>query len=120
MFRLFKRDESNRCLGCHGCCFRRIIVFDISSAISAMYVECEENGKRRRVLLCPDEWNGSFGEEFYDFIIQNDFYYIKANIMWNSQSTASPISNGLDLELPDSQSLAASVEKLRSLNLESE
>lgn len=93
----------------------RIIMFDISSAISATYVDCEENGKRKRVLLCPDEWNGTFGEEFYNFIVQNDFYYIKANIMWNSQSMASPVVNGTELDIPTIKNMDEEVEKLKAL-----
>ncbi len=64
-----------------------IILFDISKAISATYVDCEtEEGKRRRVLLCPEEWNDSFGEDFYDFCIQNSFYYIRSGSSWNTQA----------------------------------
>jgi hypothetical protein len=64
-----------------------IILFDISKAISATYVDCEtEEGKRKRVLLCPEEWNDSFGVDFYDFCIQNSFYYIRSGSSWNTQA----------------------------------
>jgi len=64
-----------------------IILFDISKAISATYVDCgTEEGKRKRVLLCPEEWSDSFGEDFYDFCIQNSFYYIRSGSSWNTQA----------------------------------
>jgi len=91
----------------------RIIVFDVSSAISAAYVECEEDGKRRRVLLCPDDWNGSFGEEFYDFIIQNDLYYIRRNTLWGSQSEANAIPSGEEFNIPTIGSVETAIEKIR-------
>lgn len=92
----------------------KIIVFDVSSAISAVYVECEEDGKRRRVLLCPDEWNGSFGDDFYDFIVQNDFYYIRRNTLWYSQAEAGALPNDIDIDLPTRGSVEARLEEIRS------
>lgn len=92
----------------------RIIVFDVSSAISAAYVECEEDGKRRRVLLCPDDWNGSFGEEFYDFIVQNDLYYIRRNTLWGSQSEANAVPNGVEFDTPTRSSIDMAIESIRS------
>ena len=91
----------------------KIIIFDVSSAISAAYVQCEEDGKRRRVLLCPDDWNGTFGEDFYDFIIQNDIYYIRKNTLWFSQSEANSVPNGIEVDIPSRSSLETAIESLR-------
>lgn len=91
----------------------KIIIFDVSSAISAAYVQCEEDGKRRRVLLCPDDWNGTFGEDFYDFIIQNDIYYIRKNTLWYSQSEANSVPNGIEVDVPSRSSLETAIESLR-------
>lgn len=64
-----------------------IIMFDTSKAISATYIDCEtEERKPKRVLLCPEEWNDSFGEDFYDFCIQNSFYYIRSGSNWDTQA----------------------------------
>ena len=90
----------------------RIIVFDVPSAISAAYVECEEDGKRRRVLLCPDDWNGTFGEDFYDFVVQNDFYYIRRNTLWYSQAAASSVPNGIEVNIPSRSSIEAQIGNL--------
>ena len=92
----------------------KIIVFDIASAISAAYVQTEEDGKRRRVLLCPEDWNGSFGEEFYDFIVQNDLYYIRRNTLWSSQAEANSIPNGEEFDIPTIGSVETAIESIRS------
>ena len=95
----------------------KIIVFDVSGAISAAYVQCEEDGKRRRVLVCPDEWNGSFGEEFYDFILQNDLYYIRTSGIWGSQSKAVPFGkSGVSVPTENDIRVSMDILKLRSVS----
>ncbi|MCF0238174.1 MAG: recombinase family protein, partial [Sphaerochaetaceae bacterium] len=71
-----------------------IIILDLSNAMSATYVDCEDElGKKHRVLLCPDEWQDSFGEEFYDFCLQNSFYYVKSPSFWNPQAKCKAVHN---------------------------
>lgn len=91
----------------------KIIVFDVAGAISAAYVQCEEDGKRKRVLVCPDEWNGSFGEDFYDFVIQNDLYYIRPSGLWGTQSKAVPLAK-TGIEIPTEDDVQASIDELKS------
>lgn len=57
-----------------------IIVFPLQNAEPAAYMEVvdseTEKVRRRRTTLCPEEWNDSFGEEFYDYALENSFYLL--------------------------------------------
>gem|GEM_PF-6399792 len=66
------------------------------------------------MLLCPEDWNGSFGEEFYDFIVQNDLYYIRRNTLWSSQAEANSIPNGEEFDIPTIGSVETAIESIRS------
>lgn len=92
-----------------------IILFDISKAISATYVDCEtEEGKRRRVLLCPEEWNDSFGEDFYDFCIQNSFYYIRSGSSWNSQAKGVAVHKPFQPVIMTEEELMAEMQTIKA------
>ena len=66
----------------------QIIVFNLVNAAPAMYIA--ENGSdrltRKRISLCPEEWDDGFGEEFYEHSLENGFYYLTPNAAWNSQA----------------------------------
>lgn len=67
----------------------QIIVFNLPNAVPAMVIPSEEgdDGKvKRRVELCPEEWDNDFGDEFYEHTLENGFYYIAPNMEWNSQA----------------------------------
>lgn len=70
----------------------QIIVFNLSNAVPAAFLEAEtEEGdavKRRRVALCPEEWNDSFGDEFYEYSLQNSFYFIAPRTDWKAQEAS--------------------------------
>ena len=67
----------------------QIIVFNLPNAIPAMLMDNGNSEKvkvRRRVELCPEEWEDGFGEEFYEHTLENGFYYVASNTDWNSQA----------------------------------
>jgi len=70
----------------------QIIVFNLPNAAPAMYVpkEGDDTGGRRRVSLCPEEWDDGFGEEFYEHSLENGFLYVTPNTTWNSQAESIP------------------------------
>ena len=63
-----------------------IIVFNLSNAVPIAVFESEEEEKVRkhRQKMCPEEWGDSFGEEFYDYALDNSFYYLTPK--WNAQA----------------------------------
>jgi len=69
----------------------QIIVFNLPNAVPVMLFDDKKTEKekiRRRVELCPEEWENDFGDEFYEHTIENGFYYIAPNTEWNSQANS--------------------------------
>lgn len=68
----------------------QIIVFNLSNAVPAAFLEAETDdgdaAKKRRVDLCPEEWNDNFGEEFYEYSLQNSFYFLAPRTDWKAQA----------------------------------
>ena len=67
----------------------QIIVFNLSNAVPAMVVPTDigkENKLKKRVELCPEEWDSDFGNEFYEHTLENGFYYIAPHTEWRSQA----------------------------------
>jgi hypothetical protein len=97
---------------CRG--YEEIILFDVSNAISATYIDCEtEDGKRKKVLLCPEEWNDSFGEDFYDFCIQNSFYYIRSGPGWNTKAKGVAVNKPVQIGISNERELLTEIQKIK-------
>ena len=65
----------------------QIIVFNLTNAVPAAFLERDpedgsETSQRRRVDLCPEEWNDSFGEDFYEYSLNNSFYFLAPRSDW--------------------------------------
>ena len=64
----------------------QIIIFNLPTAMPILVYKEEVEGtnefKRKRIQMCPDEWGDSFGEEFYDFSLENSLYYSPVNTQW--------------------------------------
>jgi len=63
----------------------------LPNAVPVMLFDDKKTEKekiRRRVELCPEEWENDFGDEFYEHTIENGFYYIAPNTEWNSQANS--------------------------------
>ena len=77
----------------------QIIVFNLSNAVPAAFLEAEADdndaAKKRRVDLCPEEWNDTFGEEFYEYSLQNSFYFLAPRTDWKAQASSIAVP-GLD------------------------
>lgn len=73
-----------------------IIVFTLANAMPAAYMETvaddSEEVKRRRVAMCPEEWNESFGDDFYEYALDNSFFFLAPKTDWKSdvKSVAPP------------------------------
>lgn len=58
-----------------------IMVFNLAKAMPIAEIvnaEEQESIRRRRMAICPEEWEESFGDEFYEFSMDNELYYLKA------------------------------------------
>lgn len=67
----------------------QIIVFNLPNAVPATLLPSEDgeaSKAKRRVEFCPAEWDGEFGDGFYEHALDNGFYYIAPHAEWNSQA----------------------------------
>lgn len=67
----------------------QIIVFNLPNAVPVMTVLEESDealAHKARIPLIPEEWAETFGAEFYEHSLENDFYYIAPNTDWHSQA----------------------------------
>ncbi|WP_304408229.1 hypothetical protein [Bacteroides acidifaciens] len=58
-----------------------IMVFNLTKAMPIAEIvneEEQESIRKRRMAVCPEEWEESFGDEFYEFSMDNELYYLKS------------------------------------------
>lgn len=70
----------------------QIIVFNLSNGVPAVIVTNDGNitGAKRRVEMCPDEWTDDFGDEFYEHVLENGFYYLTSEADWQTAAPSIP------------------------------
>ena len=94
-----------------------IIVFSLSNAMPAAYVKRTsqdiEEPIRRRTELCPDEWQDSFGDEFYDYALENSFYFLAPKTDWKSDSSGVDVPGTNQIRLKTAEDLRYSLKLLR-------
>lgn len=58
-----------------------IMTFNMTKAMPIAEIineEERESIRKRRMAVCPEEWEESFGDEFYEFSMDNELYYLKS------------------------------------------
>ncbi len=91
----------------------RIMIFNLSNAMP-LYVYADElTNRKRSTAVCPEEWVDSFGEEFYDFSLENDLYYTRNNTNWNSSAGSKIVDGQVQVPILSHDELMASAEQLR-------
>ncbi len=93
----------------------QIIVFDITNAAPFTTIEQHpEEGAtvRKRIDILPQ--NSSFGMEFYEYNIQNAFYYMNPRIDWNAYARSHAVIDSSTVELLSDSELAQSMETIKS------
>ena len=93
----------------------QIIVFDITSAAPFTTIEQHpEEGAtvRKRIDILPQ--NSSFGMEFYEYNIQNAFYYMNPRIDWNAYARSHAVMDSSTVEVLSDSELAQNMEMIKS------
>lgn len=99
----------------------QIIVFNLSKAIPAiLIVSDDEEQSKKRIDLCPEEWSDDFGEDFYDHIIENEFYYLALNSEWQTYASCIPAPGIEQYTLPSSEDIMKGMENLKKGNASQE
>ena len=95
-----------------------IIVFNLSNAMPAAYFDApsedSDEVRRRRIEMCPEEWKDTFGEDFYDYTVENSHYFMSPRTDWKADSE-SVLAPGLQqMTVKTEFELAKSIENLRN------
>ncbi len=96
----------------------QIIVFNLANAMPMVApVEQEDGQHKRRIALCPTEWDDDFGEEFYEHILENDFYYLAPDYEWRTNAQSIPAPGIGQYQTPSEYDLQLSIDNLtRGMN----
>ncbi len=69
----------------------QIMVFSLGAAVPSVQLSGDEETRRkRRVEMCPEEWEDDFGEEFYEHALDNGFYYLSPGSGWHADAESIP------------------------------
>lgn len=92
----------------------QIIVFNLANAVPAVLMTQEGVGTKtkRRVELCPAEWTENFGDEFYEHILENGFYYLAPDSEWRTSVASIPAPGIKQFAVPSSAELQLTMEDL--------
>jgi len=96
----------------------RIIIFTLSGAMPYVVVKDDEESRKHRVKICPEEWGDSFGEEFYDFSVENGLYYAPATTQLHAEAQGRIYTGQLPISLPSESDVLALAEQLRTQKTE--
>lgn len=92
----------------------RIMTFNLSNAMPMMQVPGNETSSRKKsVAVCPEEWEQSFGDEFYEFSLQNNLYYAANKLPINSGAQSVAVSGSEQLALPTTEDVMTSYESIK-------
>ena len=91
----------------------QIIVFILPNALPTMLIQKadENDGSKTRVEMFPEEWADDFGEEFYEHVLENDFYYLSPGTEWDAQKQSIP-APGIEQNAGSLEELQQSMERI--------
>ncbi|MBQ7152856.1 MAG: recombinase family protein [Clostridia bacterium] len=92
----------------------QIIVFNLVNAVPAVLItpEGEQTKASRRVEMCPAEWTDDFGDEFYEHILENGFYYLAPDSEWRTSAASVPAPGMEQFTVPSAAELQLTMEDL--------
>ncbi len=95
----------------------QIIVFDINNAAPFTTIEQHQedgNTVRKRLDMLPEGSSSSFGTEFYEFNIQNAFYYMNPRTDWNAQAPSRAVTDSGSVTLLSDAELMQNMESIKA------
>lgn len=92
----------------------QIIVFNLVNAVPAVLItyDATDSKTRRRVELCPAEWTDDFGDEFYEHILENGFYYLTPDNEWRTSTASIPAPGIAQFTVPSAAEFQLSMDDL--------
>ena len=87
----------------------KIMVFHLVNAVPAVNIPQAS----KPTELCPDEWMDSFGEEFYEHILENELYYIESDEEWHSETPSIPAPGIQQFTAASESDLNKSIDRIK-------
>ncbi len=93
----------------------QIIVFNLTDAVPAMLMtpDTENSSARKRMEMYPEEWTDDFGDEFYEHVLENGFYYLTPGSEWNANAESIPAPGMEQLSVPNEAALQLTMDELK-------
>ena len=91
----------------------RIMIFNLSDALPLVSYKENKSGRKKETIICPEGWGDAFGEEFYDFSLENKLYYSYEKADWNSRAECKCIEEHPGVRIMSSLELRECAMKLR-------
>lgn len=95
----------------------KFLIFDLSAAMPNITVtEKIANTNKtvyKKINICPEEWGDSFGEEFYNFSLDNILYYMPQETDLNSSEKSRPVEGDLPFAVMNSAEVLQLAEKIK-------
>lgn len=93
----------------------QIIIYNLNNAVP-VFLTAQGNVNypiKKRFELCPEEWTNSFGEEFYEHVLENGFYYITPDTEWHAMTESIPAIETEQNVIPSASELQSSIEDIK-------
>ena len=92
----------------------QIIIFNLANAAPLVVPEdTDGSAHKRRTELCPNEWADDFGEEFYEHVLDNDFFYLAPYSEWHTDAPSIPAPGIEQFSVPSEEQLQQSINNLK-------
>lgn len=64
-------------------------------------------------MICPEEWGDSFGEEFYDFSLDNAVFYSPKNVNLRISEKSRPVEGQISFNLLSEEEIMEIAENIK-------
>ena len=95
---------------------KQIIVFSLENAMPIVVIDdAEENeeARKRKVAMCPEQWDSNFGDEFYAYSL-NSLYFAPKTQEWNSDSKSRVVDGQMSYTIMSDADIESGFEELKA------
>ena len=91
----------------------RIMIFNLTDALPLVSYKENKSGRKKETIICHEGRGDAFGEEFYDFSLENKLYYSYEKADWNSRAECKCIEEHPAVRIMSPMELKECAERLK-------
>ena len=95
----------------------QMVIFGLNNAVPNITInefsEETKKPKKKRIMICPEEWGDSFGEEFYDFSLDNAVFYSPKNVNLRISEKSRPVEGQISFNLLSEEEIMEMAENIK-------